>query len=102
FDLDPATGVAMLADGEPEEFPRIWAHVRGFRSARFRLDCSISADATARPHIVLSQGAVAGMSIRFDADRVHGFVRDARERAIAFTCSSTGLSFAGRGRPLRV
>lgn len=86
----------------PEPFPVVWAHVRGFRSASFRLELTLEASG-ALPHVVLTQGAVAGASIRFDgaqggaSSRVHGARRDAQGRTIEFTCGLHSPDFDDAG-----
>jgi hypothetical protein len=91
----------------PEPLPRVWAHIRGFRSARFRLEVTIMA-AGALPHIVLSHGAIARTSIRFDgpqggADKHIRWVhRDAQGRTTAVTCGPTSPLFEEPGVTLRL
>jgi len=99
--------VVMSSEGEELEFPDVWAHVRSFRSASFRFDVQIEVVRTEidgeppRPHLVLSQGAFAGTSIRFDTG-VTGFRRDAAGRVIEFTCAAEPIDFEGSRVPMRI
>jgi hypothetical protein len=91
----------------PEQIPSVWAHIRGFRSARFRLEATIEASG-ALPHIVLSHGAVARTSIRFDGPQGGGnqHIRwahqDAHGRVSAVTCAPTSPRFEEPGVSLRL
>ncbi len=102
-----ADRLLMTSDGAETEFPSTWAHVRSFRSARFRFDVEIAVMRTQdagpppRPHLVLSQGAIAGTSIRFDAG-VSGFRRDASGRVATFSCSASSVDFESGDVPLRI
>jgi hypothetical protein len=104
FDSDH---IVMTSESAELEFPDVWAHVRAFRSASFRFDVQIGVARTdvdgapPRPHLVLSQGAYAGTSIRFD-DGVTGFRRDAAGRVIEFSCAAAPIDFEGTRVPLRI
>lgn len=98
--------LTLASDGDALEFPAVWAHVRAFRSASFRFDVTLMVQGDAeidppRPHIVLSQGALAGTSIRFDT-AVTGFRRDAAGRVVAFSCAAVAPDFVARPLQLRV
>ena len=91
----------------PEPFPQIWAHVRGFRSSRFRFELTVQASG-ALPHIVLSQGATTSTSIRFDGPqggtdkRIRWTHRDAHGRTTAVTCGTKSPTFEEPGVALRL
>jgi hypothetical protein len=84
--------VRLLSAGLREEFPSVRARARGFRSQRFRFEVSLRSD-EADPHVVLEQGAVAGISIRFEATRIRAFIRDAQGRVLPVSCGTTPLDF---------
>jgi hypothetical protein len=86
--------------GAVQEFPAVWAHVRGFRSERFRFDVTLRATAGARVSLVLSRGAVAQTLIHFDPEEVRWVGRDTRGEAISVACEGEGLVFDA-GRTLR-
>lgn len=103
FDTDHLTFASESAE---LEFPAVWAHVRAFRSASFRFDVTVGVQGqpgedAPRPHLVLSQGALAGTSIRFGAG-VTGFRRDAAGRTIAFSCAGEAIDFSASLVSLRV
>lgn len=75
-----------------ETIPEVWAHIRSFRSASFRFEVTLEVNGDARPHLVLSHGAVARTSIRF-GDRIEGVQRGADGAMHEFTCSTTGIVF---------
>lgn len=54
-----------------------------------------------RPHLVLSQGAFAGTSIRFGED-ITGFRRNAAGTVFPFSCSGEEIDFQGVEVPLRL
>ena len=85
--------VRLLSAGLREEFPSVRARARGFRSSRFRFEVSLSAD-EADPHILLEQGAVAGISIRLEAERLKAFVRDASGTILPISCGTAPLDFS--------
>lgn len=87
---------------EPMSLPEVWAHVRSFRSDRFRLEVELDVPVTdRRPHIVLTRGAISITSIRIDPDAVKLAQRDASLETVRLTCSTSGATFRG-GRRLRV
>jgi len=104
FDIDHLTFASV---GDVREFPDVWAHVRAFRSASFRFDVTLEVQAAPtqgeppQPHLVLSQGALAGTSVRF-GEAVTGFRRDAAGRIVAFSCAADPIDFSAQPVSLRV
>jgi hypothetical protein len=103
FDTDHLT---FASEGDELEVPAAWAHVRAFRSTSFRFDVIVGVEGqpgedAPRPHLVLSQGALAGTSIRFGTG-VTGFRRDAAGRTIAFSCGGDSIDFSASLVSLRV
>lgn len=90
--------MVLSSEGDALEFPNVWAHVRSFRSASFRFDVTLGAAATTDqpvvPHLVLSQGAVAGTSISF-TNGVTGTRRDASGQMVTFSCGADAIDFSG-------
>lgn len=87
----------LLSAGIVEEFPSVRAHVRGFRSAAFRFEVTLSA-VDAQPHLVLTHGALQAVSIRFGPDRVHGYQRAPSGVIQAVICGSAVPDFSSPQR----
>lgn len=85
-------GTVRMISAATEEFPWVRARVRGFRSRSFRFDATLSASG-ATPHIVLEQGAVAGLSVRFGPSAVRGFFRDSTGSVVEFSCGTLPSDF---------
>ncbi len=85
--------VRLLSAGLREEFPSVRARARGFRSSRFRFEVSLSAE-EADPHIVLEHGAVAGISIRLEPERLRAFMRDSSGTVLPISCGTAPLNFS--------
>ena len=83
----------LLSAGIVEEFPSVRAHVRGFRSAAFRFELTLSA-VDAQPHLVLTHGALQAVSIRFGPERVHGYQRAPSGVIQAVICGSAVPDFS--------
>jgi hypothetical protein len=75
-----------------EAIPEIWAHIRSFRSSSFRFEVTLEANGDARPHLVLSHGAVARTSIVFGT-RIEGVQRGADGTPSEFSCSPLAIDF---------
>lgn len=97
--------MVLRSEGDALSYPDVWAHVRSFRSASFRFDVTLGTEPVGSdpvvPHLVLSQGAVAGTSISFGAG-VSGTRRDARGQLVTFSCSARALDFGSGLVGLRV
>lgn len=111
----------LSSTGTLREMPAVWAHVRAFRSRSFRFDVTLAVTLPPPPedpdpgdgapappappppavHLVLSQGAVARTSIRFDT-RIVGIQRDALGEVTQFTCAPQPPDFVAGPQPLQV
>lgn len=86
-----ATGDSLeIRPLEASSFPTARARVRGFRSRSFRFEVTLSMSASdVTPHIILEQGAVAGVSVRLGADSIRGVARAAWDSEVPFGCGPT-------------
>jgi len=74
-------------------FPSVRAHVRGFRSSSFRFEVTFTAQDPAYPHVILQQGAFEGLSVRFGAEVIRGYSRNAAGNVIDFSCGQVPPGF---------
>lgn len=95
-------GVRLSSAGTVVDFPTVRARVRGFRSRSFRFEATLSVVSGAYPHIVLEQGAVAGLSVRFGPDVVRGFFRNATGSVVDFSCGTLPEDFWDTSQLLQV
>ena len=85
----------------PIDFLATWAHVRGFRSQRFRLEVTLEAIREARPRLVFSRGAIARVVVQFD-EQVKLSRREADAQGLVIACEGARLDFAGVAKSIQV
>lgn len=88
--------VQLLPIGSPAAgFPQVRVHARGFRSASFRFEVTVSRDPTGQstPYLVLQHGAVEMVTLAFAPDGVQAHVRDPQGGMSSTSCSPMGMSF---------
>ncbi|MEM9460359.1 MAG: hypothetical protein AAGF11_39675 [Myxococcota bacterium] len=88
--------VQLMPRGSPtDNFPWVRVHARGFRSARFRFEVTVSWGSVGRstPYLVLQHGAVETISVALGTDGIEAHTRDPRGQVANFSCSPMGLSF---------
>lgn len=82
-------GVLTLASTGPvETFPSRWIHMRGIRSASFRLEAEVRSNG-GRAYVVLLQGSLAAVALALDAGRVAVSSRDATGAVENRTCDGS-------------
>jgi len=93
--LDGETLRLLALESSGGFFPRVRAHARGFRSTSFRFEVTVQVTSGgAVPHVVLEHGAVEGMSISLERDRIIGHFRDPQGRIQDVSCAGSGLDFS--------
>lgn len=90
----PEGDTLQLLAADTAEFPTVRVRVRGFRSRSFRFEVALTASSGVDPHIVLEQGAVAGLSVRL-GQSIRGFARAPWGNIVDFSCGTLPDGFWG-------